>query len=384
MDQVQRKQTNGGYPHIVFLYSDTGGGHRSAAQAIIEALETQYPGQTTCDMVDIFRDYAPPLLAHTPDIYPPLSRKPWLLGGIFHLSNGAARTRVFLKILWPYIRMNLYRLIREHPADLFVSVHPLIDAPLGNALDMLALKTPFVTVVTDLVTIHATWYWKRSNLVIVPTEAAFACGIKHGFPPDRMRVVGLPVSRRYRPLTGCRQDIRARLGWPKEPPAVLLVGGGEGTGPLERIANAIDDARLPITLVIIAGRNQSLKGRLEGHPWNTPVRIYGFIQNMPEFMSAADILVTKAGPGTISEGLASGLPLILYSRLNGPEDGNVGYVVKNGAGVWAPQPEQVVNSICDWLEHPEKRSQAAQAGLSLARPQAASEITHLLLEQIIP
>ncbi len=165
---------------------------------------------------------------------------------------------------------------------------------------------------------------------------------------------------------------------------MLLVGGGEGTGPLERIANAIDDARLPITLVIIAGRNQSLKGRLEGHPWNTPVRIVGFIQNMPEFMSAADILVTKAGPGTISEGLVTGIPMILYSHLNGPEDGNVGYVVKNGAGVWAPHPGQVVRAIRDWLEHPEERSRAGQAGLSLARPQAASAIAHLLLEQIIP
>ncbi|MBE0695434.1 MAG: hypothetical protein IH586_00770 [Anaerolineaceae bacterium] len=68
--------------HMVFLFSDTGGGHRSAAQAICEAIQQEYPGQASLEMVDIFRGYAPPLLA----------RKPRLLGLIFHLSSGIRRT----------------------------------------------------------------------------------------------------------------------------------------------------------------------------------------------------------------------------------------------------------------------------------------------------
>jgi 1,2-diacylglycerol 3-beta-galactosyltransferase len=74
-------------PQLVFLFSDTGGGHRSAAQAIIGALEQGYPGQFTVDMVDIFRDFAPPLLDRVVDIYPPLSRNPRVLGQIFRLSD---------------------------------------------------------------------------------------------------------------------------------------------------------------------------------------------------------------------------------------------------------------------------------------------------------
>jgi 1,2-diacylglycerol 3-beta-galactosyltransferase len=70
--------------------------------------------------------------------------------------------------------------------------------------------------------------------------------------------------------------------------------------------------------------------------------VYGFVQDMPDFMRAADVLITKAGPGTISEAFIAGLPMILYSRLPGQEDGNVGYVVDNGAGVWAPRPDAVV------------------------------------------
>ncbi|HEY5156548.1 MAG TPA: galactosyldiacylglycerol synthase, partial [Anaerolineales bacterium] len=96
-------------PRLVFLFSDTGGGHRSAAEAIIGALEHGYPDQFSCDMVDIFRDFAPPLLDRIPDIYPPLSRRPKLLGKIFQLSDDPRRIRRILTIIWPYIRSSLDR-----------------------------------------------------------------------------------------------------------------------------------------------------------------------------------------------------------------------------------------------------------------------------------
>ena len=65
---------------ILFLFSDTGGGHRSAAEAIIEAIYLQYRGQITCEMIDIFKEYAPPPFNLAPRIYPPLSRMPTLWG----------------------------------------------------------------------------------------------------------------------------------------------------------------------------------------------------------------------------------------------------------------------------------------------------------------
>ncbi|MBE0699350.1 MAG: galactosyldiacylglycerol synthase, partial [Anaerolineaceae bacterium] len=112
------------------------------------------------------------------------------------------------------------------------------------------------------------------------------------------------------------------------------------------------------------------------------VKIYGFVQEMPDFMRASDILVSKAGPGTISEAFIAGLPVILYSRLPGQEDGNVGYVVDNFAGVWAPRPDAVVTAMRYWLDHPDQRRKAMDACLRLARPQAAREIAHLLAAQV--
>jgi 1,2-diacylglycerol 3-beta-galactosyltransferase len=116
---------------------------------------------------------------------------------------------------------------------------------------------------------------------------------------------------------------------------MLLRGGGEGMGLLERIARLLGIA-IPAGLAVITGRNQKLKERLEAATWPDHTFIYGFVRNMPDMMEAADILLTKAGPGTISEALNAGLPMILYSRLPGQEDGNIHYVVDEGAGIWAP------------------------------------------------
>ncbi len=369
-------------PHIVFLYSDTGGGHRSAAQAIIEAINLEFPGQTTQEMVDVFREYAPLPLSMAPEIYPPLSRMPKVWGMGYHLSDGPRRTRFFYQMIWPYIRWGLYRLVREHPSDLIVSVHQLMNAPMARAIASSGLEIPFTTVVTDLVSTHAAWFTNRANLIIVPTSVAYRRALNLGISPERMKVVGLPVANRFCCATGESQQIRSRLGWNQDLPIALLVGGGEGMGPLEETARAIDEAHLPVSLVIIAGRNKKLKERLEKYNWQIPVKIYGFVQEMPDFMRAADILVSKAGPGTISEAFIAGLPVILYSRLPGQEDGNVGYVIDNGAGVWAPRPEAVVAAMRNWLYHPDQHRKAADACLHLARPRASREIAHLLAAQV--
>jgi len=375
-------------PKIVFLFSDTGGGHRSACEAIIEAINLEYPGQLDTEMVDIFRDYAPPPLDLAPDIYPTLSRMPEMWGLGYRASNGQRRVQFMARMMWPYLRQSINRLVNDHPCDLLVSVHQLSNAPFLQALHNRhargKTRIPFVAVVTDMVSTHAFWYDTRADLVIVPTEAARRRGLSMGLRPDSVRVVGMPVAERFARLQADKAALRERLGWPLDMPIALLVGGGEGMGPLEATARAIDQAEMNLAQVIITGRNQKLRERLEEHPWQRPVIVTGFVRDMPDYMAAADVLITKAGPGTISEAFIAGLPIILYSKMPGQEDGNVQFVVEEGAGVWAPSAEQVVTALQRWMTRPHLLQQAAENSQRLARPQASREIARLLVAQISP
>jgi 1,2-diacylglycerol 3-beta-galactosyltransferase len=155
-------------------------------------------------------------------------------------------------------------------------------------------------------------------------------------------------------------------------------------GNIERYAFAINDANLDCQLIIVAGRNEELRKNLVNTRWNIPCKIYGFVKEMPEFMHAADVLITKAGPGTISEAFIAGLPIILFSKMPGQEDGNVDYVIKNGAGVWTPEPDQMVNTIKIWLENPTLFQVYKMNSEKLARPKATREIARVLSEQVLP
>ena len=166
-------------PHIVFYFSDTGGGHRSAAEAIIEALELEYADAFTVEMVDFFKDYAAGLFRKVPQLYPEMVKARGLWEASFYATDGRARVRMIMATLWPGARRPARKLIRDHPADLIVTVHPIANAFALRALG--SNRPPFYTVATDLVTTHALWFDARSDRIFVPTEAARAAriGVSH-------------------------------------------------------------------------------------------------------------------------------------------------------------------------------------------------------------
>ncbi|MDP2966297.1 MAG: glycosyltransferase [Pelolinea sp.] len=369
-------------PHIVFLFSDTGGGHRSAAEAITEALDLEYPHKFTYEMVDFFLNYSPPPLNLAGPVYPTWSKMDTLWKFSFDQSDDPDRMRVIYSMFWPYIRLFLYKLLREHPCDMFVSVHPLINIPLLRAMRRREINKPYLIVVTDLVSTHAAWFANEASQIIIPTQQAVRKAIRANVKPDQLKIIGLPVADRFCKLVGEKKNIRDKLGWPHDKVVILLVGGGEGMGPLEEISREINDTNLDVALVVITGRNKKLKKKLENVKWSIPVHIYGFVKDMPDFMRAADFLLTKAGPGTISEALIAGLPIILYHRISGQEEGNVSYVIDEGAGVWAPEIDDIIETLKYWLENPSKRQEAVDNAKRLARPNASREIAREIASRL--
>ena len=367
-------------PHIVFYFSDTGGGHRSAAEAIIEAVNLEYPNRITTEMVDFFKDYAPPPFNRVGDMYPYMVKAPRLWGASFHATDGRTQARLITTTMWPLARQAAKTLVRSHPADLIVTVHPFANSfalkALGNN------RPPFINVVTDMVTTHALWFDKRADLILVPTETARQRALEYNMPEEKVRVVGLPVADKYCKPKGRKSALRKKLGWTLDKPIVLLVGGGEGMGPLGKTAREIDASGLDVGLVVVCGRNQKLKASLEAETWENPVKIYGFTRDMPDFMRASDFIVTKAGPGTVAEALNAELPIILYSKLPGQEDGNVTFVQEEGAGVWAPKPQDVVRALTRWISRPAERKQVIENCRRAGRPEAARTIAGIIGEMI--
>jgi 1,2-diacylglycerol 3-beta-galactosyltransferase len=371
---------------ILIFFSDTGGGHRAAANALRDAFHHAFPGQFEITMVDGFKECAPFPFNHIPDTYFPLTAyTPWLWGALFHSSNTRASLPVSARVDDMLLRRGCARIIRKLKPDLVISVHPLINRAACNALRALEPRTPFVTVVTDLFDAHGMWFSAPADLVIVPTLGAYERGIRWHFPPDKLRVIGQPISLNFATSVPGESvnELRARLHLRQDIFTILLVGGGEGMGPLRGIARALNHSHLQVQLVIIAGRNEKLQKQLRKLSWHIPVSIQGFVTNMPDWMRASDLVITKAGPGTIMETLAAGKPMILSGFLRGQEEGNVRFVQETGIGVLRTNGQAIVRQLRAWLDGERAQLVKMQENARRnARPNAAveivQEIVHLL------
>jgi 1,2-diacylglycerol 3-beta-galactosyltransferase len=362
---------------IVFLMSDTGGGHRAAADAIRTALNLRYPGEYTFELVDVFRRYTPFPFSYLPEIYPRwINYASWSWKLVYRLADAPRRDRMFMALLESLWHDGIRRMVSEHPGDVFVSVHALFSRPIMHMFHQTGLhRPPFVTVITDLVTTHAFWYEKDVDRCLVPTQAAYKRGLKFGLSPDQLRLTGLPIHPCFVESLPDKEEARKKLNQRPSLPVVLLVAGGDGMGPVYRIACELNRRKLEMQLVVVAGRNHVLRQRLEAVRWNQPTLIYPFVNNMPELMAAADILVTKAGPATICEACIAGLPIVLSGAVPGQEDGNITYVVDNGAGTYAPGAHAVGDTVSEWLvEGPDRLARLSENALRLGLPRAVWEI----------
>lgn len=378
---------------ILIFFSDTGGGHRAAAEALREAFQARFADAYDVRLADGILKGARWPLSLAPKAYLPTTNEtPWAYGAVFHITNtrwGRARA---MAIVDRGTRSGIRRILLEQNPDLVLTVHPLLTRTPYRLLKAQAAKqhktsAPFVTVVTDLFDAHGLWFSAPADLCVVPTVGARQRALSWNFPADHLRVVGLPVSLKFSSLYQTHEsvsEIRTRLGLAPDLFTILLIGGGEGMGPIAEITRALAALELPFQLVVITGRNSALRDDLtQEYSANPPaqvrVRVEGFVTNMPDWMRASDLVITKAGPGTIMEALAAGCPLLLSGNLPGQEEGNVSFVVENDAGVFRDTPESIAEQVRAWLQPDDPTLAHLRARASeLARPDAALEIASLV------
>jgi 1,2-diacylglycerol 3-beta-galactosyltransferase len=362
--------------------SDTGGGHRSAAEAIAAALAREFPSRYQIALFDgIARAALFPFNHAAAWYYPVTAYAEPLWSALFHSTNHSLTLPLVRGLVRVLTSRGLRRALREHSPDLVLTVHPILTTSARRALRAAGSRAPFVVCVTDLFSAHRLWFDPTADLTLVPTEGARQLAARCGMPREKLCVTGLPVSLKFLNDAKDKTEARAALGLDPHRVTALLVGGGEGMGKLYEIARAINHARLPLQLVIIAGRNNALYRKLQNAAWQIPVSIQHFVTNMPDWMRAADALITKAGPGTISEALACGLPILLHGFLPGQEEGNVTFVEEGGVGVLREKPEEIARMLSEWLAPgSDALARFSARARELARPRAAIEIAKTIDE----
>jgi 1,2-diacylglycerol 3-beta-galactosyltransferase len=407
---------------LLFLIGDTGGGHRSAASAVAQALERLLPGRFVPVICDPLRGPdVPRLLRWWCGLYGPCIRlTPWLWWLFWRASDSPRVLSAVRRTVMAPVYGSVARAAEACRPALIVAFHPMTADPavraravIAGALATRASAVPVATVITDLITAHRSWRDAAVDRVIVPSEEIAARCAQDGMPADRCLPLGLPVAAEFcqPPLSAAeRAELKRELGVDGEF-LVVLTGGAEGSGGLRRRAAAIVRRVEDVDVAVICGRNKTLKRRVTRLARRTERRAarrgsspaarralrrvrrparstsarltaHGYVGNMADWLRCADVVVGKAGPGTIAEATCSGAPLVLTSFVPGQEKGNAEFVTGAGAGVYAPHPRQLAAEIGRLRRDPGALAAMRDAAVRVGRPGAATDIARFLVDLV--
>jgi processive 1,2-diacylglycerol beta-glucosyltransferase len=215
------------------------------------------------------------------------------------------------------------------------------------------------------------WQHIGTDGYCVPTTAAAGRLIHDGVDASIIHVTGIPIQNEFSHLPD-RSTARDRLRLDRDRSLVVIMGGGLGVGGIEAIAQALIEQPLDAHVAFITGHNRSLRRHLRQMSSDWIVR--GFVDNMPDWLAATDLAISKAGGLAASELLAAGVPTIVLRSLTGHETLNAHYFASTGAALLAASSDEAIQQAIELLSNGAQRERMKQAAGQAARPHAAEEI----------
>lgn len=385
-------------PRILILSASVGAGHVRAAQAVESALREMVPtaevrNQDVLELTNaLFRrlygkayldlvNHTPHVLGYFYDLLDQPSRSGKNRGDRLRLALEKLNLRSFI------------RLLQGEAWDLVINTHFLPAEIIASLRKQDKLKVPQVTVTTDFET-HRLWVNQPCEHYFTATPEGARYLQSWGIPSTDVSVTGIPIDPLFS-KPKLRQDCLSRLGLGGERPIVLQLAGGFGVGPIEKLTRTLLTVERPIDLVVIAGRNQEVKKRLEkltagmsgnggnGQPRHR-VKVIGFTDQMDEWLNVADLVVSKPGGLTTSETLARGAVMVIVNPIPGQETRNSDYLLENGAAIKANNTPTLTYKVNALLEDPARLAQLRQNVARLARPRAAYAVLERSLQFLSP
>jgi len=300
--------------------------------------------QDVLDPLDIFRRFTG---IRMQDIYNLLLAKGWTLGSTYLLPMMHAIIRAYhkdqVKLLSDYWRRNT--------PDMVVSLVPNFNRALYASLQRECPDVPFITVLTDFADFPPHFWMERQpgQYFICGTTRAVEQANRIGHPASRIfPVSGMILRPQFYDTQSCDlAQERLRLCLSPELPTGLVLFGGEGSNVMYSIAERLGNSSLDLQLIMICGRNQKLKQRLEDLTTRNKLFIEGFTREVPYYMHLSDFFIGKPGPGSISEALKLGLPAIVErnSWTLPQERYNADWLREHDAGIVLSNFRQIENAV---------------------------------------
>ena len=368
---------------ILILSASFGGGHNQVARALTQALHMQAPGLRiiTVDYCDLLY----PLFNRFTQFSYNQSVRHFPVGyALYYQATGKISPDSF----WQR-RLNrmgyteLIMLVNRLAPRVIVSTFPLPAGVLSEMKESGDLDVPVVTVITDIC-VHSQWIHPYTDLYLVGS-AEVARGLEErGIQQQKIAVTGIPILPTFTAAV-VRERVKAELGYAPDERLILFMGGNNGVFGTTQFHHLLRDLPPNIKALILTGSNQDLYEKLQANYAKCRnMRICKYVDSVPDLMSCADLLITKAGGISISEALAKGLPMIIYKPTPGHEEANANYLWRHRAAIVAKSERRLKIAIQRLITDEEFRERFRKNCLKIATPDSALVGAKLILNLLTP
>ena len=364
---------------IILMYISDVSGHRSASEAIAKAINGLDPEAEVLN-INAFHYTNPVSEKIINRIYMSVIQKtPQLWDYLYDNPKVAKRLEKIKDRIHKFNSPKLKRLFDEFRPDAVACTQAFPCGMVADFKKEYASGIRLVAVLTDFIP-HSYWIYDTVDYYISPSEEVRSLLIKKGVPAQKIRNLGIPFDQKFNREVRV-YEVRKKLKFSSSAPTVLIMGGGHGLGPIKTIVRSLEKVKLPLQEIIVCGINKKLYRSLKKiiKKCRNKIALFGFVDNINELMSIADIIITKPGGVTTAEALVKGLPMIIVKPIPGQEVKNADYLTKQGAAIRIDKPREISLAIEGLLTNQNKLKQMRQAAFEISKPNASLEIARLIL-----
>ena len=373
---------------ILIFYGSYGGGHLAAAKSIKEYLLANYEN-VEIEMVDCVEYINKALNKISTKAYKDMAKHaPWIWKKVYEDSENGSLSKIS-ELSNKLMSKKLNTLLQTFKPDLVISTHPFSNQMCTNLKKKSLISCKIATILTDMAP-HSQWLVDSEYIdyFFVANDEMKSLMSDSGIQDFKIFVTGIPLSSKF---TGefDSQKIFDEFGLDSTKTTVLFFAGGEfglGRRKTTYIFRALVRLMHEYQIIAVSGRNKRMKEKFErlvnNYEVQNRVKVLDYTNKVPELMHISSFVVTKPGGLTLTESLASGLPIIIINPIPGQEEENADFLVRHGAGVWIKKEDEVAKIIKDLYRHPEKLEKMKEPVSLLAKPNSTKNICDVLMNTI--
>lgn len=325
---------------VLLLSEGFGAGHTQAAYALSSSLRKLSPDIQTkvLELGSFLNPRVAPLIitAYKKTII----SQPRLIGMMYKHQYKKSLNRLTTLALHRIFYTHTKNIVEQLQPDIIVCTHPIPSAVISR-LKRLGINVPLCTVITDY-DAHGTWISPEVDQFLVSTPEVKYKLMKRGVPLSNIQVTGIPVHPNFWEHPS-KEHIREEFKL-LDMPTVLVMAGGWGIISDDIVNNTLIRWADDIQIIFCLGNNDKMRTKMQNNiQYKHPnIHLLGFTREVDKLMEISDMLVTKPGGMTCSEGLAKGIPMLFHHPLPGQEEENCQYFTAQGLGEPITSPAIII------------------------------------------